>query len=200
VSPGHGSEFAVPEMDAVFLCESLQDVEFFVGFGQHPLVDVWEVDARGLAIEPGTDGWAISRAPIGPERVRLLHADRPPEPREVNTVSLAFTSESLSTDEMTELAGIEPDDAGSDDGEKLGREPGTMYAWWYIAGSDEYAPLADQIDELVGRIAAAEDGLRSLAAEADEGRFVAYGAGSGRALSQEARALLDRLGVDIEPD
>jgi hypothetical protein len=39
------------EMDAVFLCESLDDVEFFVGFGLHPSVDVWEVDTEGLVIE-----------------------------------------------------------------------------------------------------------------------------------------------------
>jgi hypothetical protein len=31
-----------PEEEGIFLCESLDDVEFFVSFGGHPLVDVWQ--------------------------------------------------------------------------------------------------------------------------------------------------------------
>jgi len=49
--PGHGRTFR-PELDAVFLCDTLDDVEFFVSFGQHPLVDVWEVNGRDLEIVP----------------------------------------------------------------------------------------------------------------------------------------------------
>jgi hypothetical protein len=79
-----------PELEAVFLCESLDDVEFFVGFGRHPLVDVWEVDAPGLPIEPGPDGWVMSRSAIAPGHIRLLHADRTPEPRPLSTAATAL--------------------------------------------------------------------------------------------------------------
>ena len=60
---GRGGPYR-PELEVVFLCETLDDVEFFVGFGQHPLVDVWAVDVTGLPIEPGPDGWVLCREPI----------------------------------------------------------------------------------------------------------------------------------------
>jgi hypothetical protein len=70
-----GVVFRGPEMDAVFLCESLYAAEFFVGFGTHPSVDVWEVDVTGLVLEPGPDGWLIHRQPIPPDRVQLAQKD-----------------------------------------------------------------------------------------------------------------------------
>lgn len=187
-----------PELEAVFLCESLDDVEFFVGFGQHRHVDVWEVDGRDLAIEPGPDGWVMCRTAIGPGRVRLLHADRAPEARPLSTAALCFTSERLTVDEMSALAGIDPDEAGRQEGaafEDLG--PEATYSWWLIEGSDRYAPVGSQLDELVARIGAAEPGLRRLAAEADDGRFVARQDDRDAALPPETRVLLERVGVVI---
>jgi hypothetical protein len=101
VGLGRGGPYR-PELEAVFLCETLDDVEFFVSFGQHPLVDVWVVDMTGLPIEPGPDGWVLCREPIPAVRVRLLHADRPPEQRELCSVWLSFVSSRLSA-EATEL-------------------------------------------------------------------------------------------------
>ncbi len=81
-SPGFSGPYA-PELEAVFLCQWPHDVDFFVGFGQHPLVDVWEVDTAGLALEPGPEGWLVCRQAVGPERVRLVHADVTPGQRDL---------------------------------------------------------------------------------------------------------------------
>ena len=53
-----------PEMPAVFLCGTWDDVEFFLAFGAHPLVDVWEVKIEGLVLEDGPDGWLLCRSAI----------------------------------------------------------------------------------------------------------------------------------------
>jgi hypothetical protein len=197
-APGRDRTFT-PELAAVFLCESLDSVEFFVGFGRHPLVDVWQVDARGLAIEPAPDGWVMCRSPIAATRVRLLHADRPPEPRDLCTATLGFTSTRLMVEEMSALAGISPDDAGDEPGAAIDDLDDTEpHAWWVIEASDRYAPLHDQVEELVARIAGAEPGLTRLAAAADRATFVVRGHGRERALSGRTRALLRRMGVDIE--
>jgi hypothetical protein len=182
-----------PELQAVFLCESLDDVEFFVGFGQHPHVDVWEIDASALPVEPAPDGWVMSRSAIAPGLLRLLHADRTPEPRPLSTATLWFTSTRLNVDAMSALAGIAPDRAGHETGDAF--EDVAPYSWWLIAGSDRYAPLTAQLDELVARIAGAEEGLRRLAAEADEGRFIARQVSCDGVLSPATTALLRRVGV-----
>jgi hypothetical protein len=195
--PGAGPPYQ-PELDAVFLCESLDDVEFFVGFGQHAHVDVWEVEGRGLDIQPGPDGWVMCRTAIGPARVRLLHADRTPEGRPLSTATLSFTSTRLSVDGMSALAGIDPDEAGQQDGEALeDLDPEAADFWWLIKGSDRYAPVVSQVEELMARIGAAETGLRRLAADADDGRFIARQDDRDAALSSETRALLERIGVAI---
>jgi hypothetical protein len=75
-----------------------------------------------VTIEPGSDGWVLCREPIPAERVRLLHADRPPEGRELCSVWLSFVSSRLSVDEMSALVGIAPDDVG--DGEETDASPG----------------------------------------------------------------------------
>ncbi len=80
--PGHVYQ---PELPVVFLCGSLDEVEFFAGFGTHPLVDVWEVDVRGLALEDAPDGWLLCRQPIPRERTRLLQRDVEPPERDVAT-------------------------------------------------------------------------------------------------------------------
>lgn len=64
-----------PELDGVFLCEGESDVDFFIEFSTHPTFDVWEADVTGLRLEPGPDGWIVCRAPIPPDRLRLVRAD-----------------------------------------------------------------------------------------------------------------------------
>jgi hypothetical protein len=194
--PGLGGPYG-PELKAVFLCETLDDVEFFVGFGQHPLVDVWAVDVTGLAIEPGPDGWVLCREPIPAVRVRLLHADRPPGRRELCSVWLSSVSSRLSVGEMSALAGIAPDDAGEDDSAEIGREPGRRYAWWVLEGSDRYAALAGQAAEVLDRVAVAEAGLARLAAASDETAFRVHAASASWRLDIDAAALLDRIGAEI---
>ncbi len=114
----------------------------------------------------------ITRMPIRPHRLRLMHADRRPGSRELSTASLVFRSARLTVEEMSALAGIAPDDAGYETGEPIDDLDETPpYSWWLIAGGDRYAPLRPQVEELVARIAAAEAGLTRLAAEADEAAF-----------------------------
>jgi hypothetical protein len=162
------------EMDAVFLCESLDDVEFFVGFGLHPSVDVWKVDTAGLDIEDAPDGWVLHRAPIPASRVSLHEADRDSTRRALSTVALSFASSRLSVEEMTQLAGISPDQAGSLSGVNLGLESDAPHAYWLIEGSDPYRPLAEQTAEVLGRIEAAEVGLSRLGAMCERVDFRAY--------------------------
>jgi hypothetical protein len=64
-----------PELEGVFLCESLEDAEFFVDMARGERVDVWEVDACGLAVEDGPDGWLVCRTQIPPDRLALRVAD-----------------------------------------------------------------------------------------------------------------------------
>jgi hypothetical protein len=40
-------------MEAIFLCENVEQAEFFVGFVENESVDIWEVDATGVATEHG---------------------------------------------------------------------------------------------------------------------------------------------------
>jgi hypothetical protein len=67
-----------PEAEAVFLCGSLDEADWFATFGGRPLVDIWQVDARGLVLEDGPDGWLICREPIAASRVGLARPDVPP--------------------------------------------------------------------------------------------------------------------------
>jgi hypothetical protein len=69
-----------PEAEAIFLCGSLDEAEWFTTFGGHPLVDIWQVDVRGLVLEDGPDGWLIHREPIAASRVGLARSDIPPPP------------------------------------------------------------------------------------------------------------------------
>lgn len=185
-------------MEAVFLCESLDDIEFFVGFGTHPLVDIWKVDIQGLVIEDAPDGWVLHRGPIPASRVSLYEADRDSTRRAISTVGLSFVTDRLSVDEMTRLAGIGPDQAGSRSGENLGVDSDQPHTYWLIEGSDPYRPLAEQAAELLGRIAAAEAGLARLGAMCERVSFHAYVSGpeSGLVnweLDSAAKQLLARL-------
>jgi hypothetical protein len=69
-----------PELEGVFLCGTWDDVEFFLSFGGHPLVDVWEVQVEDLAVEDAPDGWLVCRASIPRSRIRLVRSDLPPRP------------------------------------------------------------------------------------------------------------------------
>ena len=66
-----------PEMPGIFLCGTRDDVEFFLMFGGHPLVDVWEVRIDGIQLEDGPDGWLLCRTAIPPSRLRLVQSDVP---------------------------------------------------------------------------------------------------------------------------
>lgn len=63
-----------PELPAVFVCDTLFDVGFFVRMARSP-TDVWSVRVDGLWVETGPDGWWIINQPIVPERLRLVARD-----------------------------------------------------------------------------------------------------------------------------
>jgi hypothetical protein len=63
-----------PELPAVFVCDSREDVSFFLHMTRTP-ADVWTVDVGGLWVETGPDGWWIISQPIGPERLTLAEGD-----------------------------------------------------------------------------------------------------------------------------
>jgi hypothetical protein len=60
-----------PELAAVFLCESREEVGFFTRMSRLP-ADVWAVRVDGLWVESGPDGWIILPEPVPPERLRLV--------------------------------------------------------------------------------------------------------------------------------
>ena len=60
-----------PELPAVFLCESREEIGFFTGMSRLP-VDIWAVRVDGLWVESGPDGWIILPEPVPPERLRLV--------------------------------------------------------------------------------------------------------------------------------
>jgi hypothetical protein len=64
-----------PEIEGVYLARSLSEALWFAEFGLHQSVDVWSVDARGLAVLESMDGFVYYSGSIGPDRVRLVEAD-----------------------------------------------------------------------------------------------------------------------------
>jgi hypothetical protein len=79
-----------PELDAVFLCDSLEDAEFFTWMGTEPL-DIWGVRVDGLVVESGPDGWWIVNEQVAPERLRLAVAGVVPEPPEATSEASGWT-------------------------------------------------------------------------------------------------------------
>jgi hypothetical protein len=78
---------AGPELDAIFLCDSLEDAEFFTWMGTSGArLDVWGVRVDGLVVESGPDGWWIVNERIPPERLRLAVSDLVPKPPESTSV------------------------------------------------------------------------------------------------------------------
>lgn len=69
-----------PELEAIFLCETLKETTFFTRMARVPS-DVWAVRVTGRWIEPGPSGWVIVTEPIPPSDVRLVVSDV--EPRSV---------------------------------------------------------------------------------------------------------------------
>jgi hypothetical protein len=48
-----------PELDAIFVCEGMEDAQSFVDMAREP-TDIWAVDCDGLWAETGPDGgWII---------------------------------------------------------------------------------------------------------------------------------------------
>jgi hypothetical protein len=63
-----------PELPAVFVCDSKEDVSFFLHMARTS-ADVWMVDVGGLWVETGPGGWWIISRPIGPRRLTLAEGD-----------------------------------------------------------------------------------------------------------------------------
>lgn len=141
-------------------------------------MDVWEVDVTGLEIEDGPDGWLLCRTAIPAERVRLTQTDRGETQRTLAIVALSFASNRLSLADMTDIAGMEPDDVGVFSGAQLGLPSDDMFPCWMLQGSDQYAPISDQVTEMLARIEAAEARLTRLGAECARVSFWAHSMGS----------------------
>jgi hypothetical protein len=60
-----------PELPAVFVCDEIEDISFFLNIARTP-ADVWAIDVAGMWVESGPDGWWIISRPIGPERLTLV--------------------------------------------------------------------------------------------------------------------------------
>ena len=65
-----------PELEGVFLDWDEESAGFFTRMSRLPS-DVWGVQAKGLWLENGRDGWWIVPQPIPPERLRLIKTDIP---------------------------------------------------------------------------------------------------------------------------
>jgi len=65
---------ARPELPAVFVCDSRDEIGFFLLMARTP-ADVWAVDAQGLWIENGPNGWWIISQPIEAARLTLIERD-----------------------------------------------------------------------------------------------------------------------------
>jgi hypothetical protein len=64
-----------PEVEGIFLADSLAEAFWFASFGVHVLVDVWIIDVRGLRVIDHPDGFMYYPGSISPDRVRLDEAD-----------------------------------------------------------------------------------------------------------------------------
>jgi hypothetical protein len=63
-----------PEVPGIFVCDDVFDVRFFVRMARSA-TDIWSVQADGLWLESGPDGWWIISQPISPERLTLVERD-----------------------------------------------------------------------------------------------------------------------------
>jgi hypothetical protein len=86
-----------PEVPAVFLCDDRESAEWFIRMATdttyQPIVeaaDIWRVDARGVWIESGPDGWWMAFQAFAADRVRLATEARASA---VGTSQAAITSD-----------------------------------------------------------------------------------------------------------
>ena len=68
-----------PELDAIFLDDSIEATLFFAGMTEEP-VDIWAARVDGLWIESSPDGWWIVNEPLPPAKVRLAAVSDPVPP------------------------------------------------------------------------------------------------------------------------
>ena len=66
-----------PEEEGVYLAESLWEGFWYASFGQHPRVDIWQVQTSGLRLREVNEGWVCEEV-IPPERLTLVGADLAP--------------------------------------------------------------------------------------------------------------------------
>jgi hypothetical protein len=66
-----------PEEEGVHLAESLWEGFWYASFGQHPCVDIWQVQTSGLRLREVNEGWVCDEV-IPPERLTLVEADLAP--------------------------------------------------------------------------------------------------------------------------
>jgi hypothetical protein len=75
---GHGIAGShAPELDAIFLCESVDETDFFLSMARAPS-DIWGIRVDELVIENGPDGWRLVTQPVPPERLRIVRSDISP--------------------------------------------------------------------------------------------------------------------------
>jgi hypothetical protein len=65
-----------PELPAIFVCEDLDEVSFFLRMARVP-TDIWSVDVEGIWLENGPAGWEVISHPVATERLTLLVRDIP---------------------------------------------------------------------------------------------------------------------------
>lgn len=70
-----------PELDGIFLCDSLYDADFFASMPSEP-IDIWAVQVDGLVVESGPDGWWVVFDRIPLNRLRLAVEGHPPSPED----------------------------------------------------------------------------------------------------------------------
>jgi hypothetical protein len=86
----------VPESEAIFLCNSVEEAEFFVEMAQGEGVDIWAVEAEGLPTAESA-GWLICPEAIPPGLVHLHEADAKVGPHSGNSGVLESWSDGSAT-------------------------------------------------------------------------------------------------------
>jgi hypothetical protein len=78
-APGIATGRYEPEEAGIYLARGDFDCDFFIGLCNHDeLLDVWEVRAEDLPLFLSDSGFVVSRAPISPDRLRLVRCDVDP--------------------------------------------------------------------------------------------------------------------------
>jgi hypothetical protein len=73
VAPGLASDEFTPEQEAVFVCATLPEAEWFARFAKGRFaVDVWSIEATGLPLHESEDGFLFVDQAIPPDRLELV--------------------------------------------------------------------------------------------------------------------------------